>query len=443
MKPNLFNLSVIIPVKKGEETWKDLLVQLSEDSTTEIIIVGPDFQDRTEGNLSTLKCEGNRAVKLNHGALHASCSSLFFLHADSILPRNFKQTILDRLNENPKKVYHFDLEFDGHFLMRFNSWGANVRSRLLKMPFGDQGFFTSKNIFFTLGFFSETAPYGEDHLLIWRAHQLGIKVQSLNEKIKTSSRKYINAGWLPTTLKHVFLTYKQALPELLKIPLHYFEQHPYAFAIFVKTPGHSSLKTRLAQAIGQEKAEEFFTLSVKATEEVLSHVTRLGQGKIKVYWAVSESKAMDHDLWKNFSVIHQGEGQLGDRLHTIQEELRKNHRYYFFIGADSPHIQSQTYFEATKKLQTHDHVLGKTEDGGFYLYASDNDHSKSFWNKINYSVSTTADELVAQLPKNKVAFIESLFDIDFVEDLKRLSMVSEDNLLPAQKRVIQWARNLS
>ena len=442
MKLNLFRLSVIIPVKKGEDTWKDLLKQLN-DPALEIILVGPDFEDRIEENLTTLKCAGNRATKLNHGALHASCSSLFFLHADSILPSSFQHTILNAIKKNPNKLYHFALEFDGSALMKINSWGANLRSKYLKMPFGDQGFFTTKKVFFELGFFSEAALYGEDHLLIWRAHQLGVKVECLSEKIKTSSRKYKNAGWLATTIKHVYLTYKQALPELLKIPLNRFEQHPYAFAIFVKTPGFSSLKTRLAQSIGKEKAEEFFTLSLKATEEVLANVTRMGQGKIKVYWAVSEEKALNHDLWKNFSAIHQGEGELGDRLHTIQNKLRENHRYYFFIGADSPHVQTQIYSEATKKLQTHDHVLGKTEDGGFYLYASDCDHPLSFWKSINYSVVTTADELVAKIPKHKLTFLESLFDIDYVEDLKRLASVDQEDLLPAQKRVIQWAKNLS
>ena len=439
MKPNL---SIIIPVKKGEDTWKSLLKQL-DDPALEIIFVGPEFDDNIEGNLKTLKCVGNRATKLNLGALQAGCSSLFFLHADSILPSNFQQTILNALKKNPNKLYHFELEFDGSPLMKINSWGANWRSRYLKMPFGDQGFFTTKKVFFELGFFSEIAPYGEDHLLVWRAHQLGIKVECIDERIKTSSRKYKNAGWLTTTVKHVYLTYKQAFPELLKIPLNRFEQHPYAFAIFVKTPGFSSLKTRLAQTIGKEKAEEFFTLSVMATEEVLAHVTRMGQGKIKVYWAVSEENALDHELWKNFTAIHQGVGELGDRLHTIQKKLRDNHRYYFFIGADSPHVRAHIYHEATSKLQTHDHVLGKTEDGGFYLYASDCDHPLSFWKSINYSVETTADELVAKIPKHKLTFLENLFDIDYVEDLKRLAAVDQEDLLPAQKRVIQWAKNLS
>ncbi len=439
MKPNL---SIIIPVKKGEDTWKDLLKQL-DDPALEIILVGPELDDNIEGNLKTLKCAGNRATKLNQGALLASCSALFFLHADSILPPNFQKIILNALKKNPNKLYHFELEFDGFPLMKINSWGANWRSRYLKMPFGDQGFFTTKKVFFELGFFSETAQYGEDNLLVWRAHQLGVKVECLRDKIKTSSRKYKNAGWLTTTIKHIYLTYKQALPELLKIPLNRFEQHPYAFAIFVKTPGFSSLKTRLAQTIGKEKAEEFFTLSVMATEEVLAHVTRMGQGKIKVYWAVSEENALDHDLWKNFSAIHQGTGELGDRLHTIQNKLRENHRYYFFIGADSPHVQAKIYNEATAKLYTHDHVLGKTEDGGFYLYASDCDHPLSFWKSINYSVETTADELVAKIPKNKLTFLESFFDVDYVEDLKRLASVNQEDLLPAQKRVIQWAKSLS
>ena len=42
-----------------------------------------------------------------------------------------------------------------------------------------------------------------------------------------------------------------------------------AAAIFVKTPGISPIKTRLAVGIGQANAESFYKMSCQATGEVL------------------------------------------------------------------------------------------------------------------------------------------------------------------------------
>jgi glycosyltransferase A (GT-A) superfamily protein (DUF2064 family) len=41
-----------------------------------------------------------------------------------------------------------------------------------------------------------------------------------------------------------------------------------ALAIFVKTPGLSPVKTRLAEGIGQARAEAFYRLAVDAVAEV-------------------------------------------------------------------------------------------------------------------------------------------------------------------------------
>ncbi len=45
-----------------------------------------------------------------------------------------------------------------------------------------------------------------------------------------------------------------------------------AIAIFVKTPGLSPVKTRLAATIGEEKAKEFYLLSLKAVEKTVKTV---------------------------------------------------------------------------------------------------------------------------------------------------------------------------
>ncbi|HCO24225.1 MAG TPA: hypothetical protein DIT97_14715, partial [Gimesia maris] len=45
-----------------------------------------------------------------------------------------------------------------------------------------------------------------------------------------------------------------------------------AIAVFVKTPGYSPLKTRLAQSVGTVQAEQFHILSAKAVAAVVQSV---------------------------------------------------------------------------------------------------------------------------------------------------------------------------
>jgi hypothetical protein len=85
------------------------------------------------------------------------------------------------------------------------------------MPFGDQGLVLARSTMAALGGFDESAPYGEDHLLVWAAHRGGVPLRATGARLLTSARKYQERGWLQTTSAHVLLTYRQAWPELLKL----------------------------------------------------------------------------------------------------------------------------------------------------------------------------------------------------------------------------------
>lgn len=439
----MIGLSVIIPVGPNDNAWMAMVESLKPFSgQVEIIVIGPAFNEHHKDGVNFFRSHKNRAGKQNEGAIRAQNSFLFFLHADSKLPANWLKIINLQLTKAPEALHHFDIAFvdDGPALMCINQFCAHVRSNIMKIPFGDQGFFMSKKTFFTLGCFNEETPYGEDHLLVWTAHQLGVEVHSCGEKLLTSARKYKTQGWLPTTLKYLFLTYKQALPEFLKL----FKKDPpdTALAIFVKTPGFSPVKTRLASNIGKQKAEEFFQLSLLATEEVVYQAIQRSRGKMRVHWAVSEPDCLQHERWKNFNVISQGTGELGERLHNVFHELQKNHKKVIMIGADLPHLNVETLLLAHQLKSGH--CIGLTDDGGFYLYAGTEVVDEKIWKSITYSSDSTANELIEKIGKEKFTFLQKDFDVDVEEDLKRMSKqeFKDRKLLPAQIKIIEWARNL-
>ena len=223
-------LSVIIPIGKEDQSWKRLLPDLAALSPDdEIIFVS------SESNLSDFAAElekvqiktpfrsiqssQGRARQLNLGAKDATREILWFLHCDSRISSLGIRKLKDSISRIPNQILFFDLKFlnDGPGLTSINEVGAWFRSRLLRLPFGDQGFCMSKTTFTNLGGFNEKAAYGEDHLLIWKAHQIGISIKCIGSGLKTSARKYTKLGWSKTTTQHVTLTLRQAFPELIRL----------------------------------------------------------------------------------------------------------------------------------------------------------------------------------------------------------------------------------
>ena len=220
-------VSVIIPLAPGEPEWVRVLEQFPHAlQDFEILLCHDGQDDRLENTVSEAHPQaraiadgGGRARSMNRAADEASGKYLFFLHADSHLEEPALKYLLQLAGQETAAIHYHNLMFagDGPFFMRLNEWGVWFRSHVLRMPFGDQGFFMSRGVFEQLGGYDEAAPYGEDHLLIWRAHQAKVPVRCTDTAIRTSARKYAAQGWAATTLKHLWLTARQAAPEFIKL----------------------------------------------------------------------------------------------------------------------------------------------------------------------------------------------------------------------------------
>lgn len=158
-----------------------------------------------------------RAHQMNAAAKRARGAWLWFVHADSTLTPVTVPYLLKATTRGPRSIYFSRLEFAGdRKIMKLNEWGVRLRSELLKIPFGDQGFLVCKTLFDELGGFDITAPFGEDHLFVWEARRRGIAIQPTGGTILTSARKYVDQGWLRVTLNHLWLTIMQATREYLR-----------------------------------------------------------------------------------------------------------------------------------------------------------------------------------------------------------------------------------
>ncbi|MGE3975312.1 MAG: glycosyltransferase family 2 protein [Bdellovibrionales bacterium] len=218
-------LTVIIPITPEETQWRILFKDLSVlPKETNIIFVGPqkptDFDTMCDKKQNTKWVQSaiGRGHQMNAGARSSKSDYLWFLHADSRVSQKAIDSLQNILSDDPEELIYFNLLFqnDGPVLMNLNSLGVWIRSHILGLPFGDQGFCISTKCFNLVGGFCEKAPYGEDHLFVWKVRHSNLKLRCTGATISTSSRKYRDNGWGKTTLLHGYLTLKQAMPEMLK-----------------------------------------------------------------------------------------------------------------------------------------------------------------------------------------------------------------------------------
>ncbi|WP_432473573.1 hypothetical protein [Amphritea sp. HPY] len=221
--PNELEIFVVIPVGPGESDLRSMLTRLQylEQARQIIFVFCPQSEHLRQqlpvnSRIVTLTVESGRAIQLNAGAQLVEAGFIWFLHLDSQVANNHWQVLNQGLKRYPDRLHYFSLRFeaDGGGPMWLNSLGANLRSRWLGLPFGDQGFCISRNQFHLLGGYPVDAAYGEDHLFVWRAHLKGVRLANTGSVLTTSARKYSVTGWGRLTLRYQLYWIKQALPQL-------------------------------------------------------------------------------------------------------------------------------------------------------------------------------------------------------------------------------------
>lgn len=226
----LRNVTIIVPIGPGEPSWRGLLPIFENlSSEAELLLLAtehpPDDFDALLQKAALdcetvwLQAEIGRARQMNLGANLATREFLWFLHADSRLTCEAIASLEKSIAAAPNALHYFDLVFqeDGPRLAKWNAWGATFRSRVFRLPFGDQGFCIRQTLFKQLGAFDESASFGEDHLFVWAAHRHRVPLKRVRATISTSARKYATNGWLRTTWNHFWQTWVQAFLQALKL----------------------------------------------------------------------------------------------------------------------------------------------------------------------------------------------------------------------------------
>jgi len=196
------DISVIIPTLNEEGNINSLAEQLS-NNVGEIVIIDGGSTDKTVSKanacgIQTIIFPAVRGTRLNLGAAASTGRVLLFLHADTRLPDNFGTDVVNLLNAENNAVGAFSLAINSPTLpLKVIAFTANLRSKFLGLPYGDQAFFLTRTFFDALGGYSRDEIM-EDYIFIRQARKKGIVV-TLARKVTTSSRRWQRLGVFCTT----------------------------------------------------------------------------------------------------------------------------------------------------------------------------------------------------------------------------------------------------
>lgn len=182
----------IFPLLKNLQNLKDefeiIFVDASEDNTFEKIPNGK--------NITKIKSDKGRAKQMNAGAEVAKGKYFWFLHADSKV-NPYSITAIKKSNA---EVGCFKLKFDNNsFSLKFISTLTNIRGKIMNIAFGDRGVFIKRDLFFSLGGFTEM-PIMEDYDFSYKVSSANKRFKVLDLQIITSARRFKKNGIIKTIL---------------------------------------------------------------------------------------------------------------------------------------------------------------------------------------------------------------------------------------------------
>ena len=198
------SISIIIPTLNEEAAIKNLLQQLQacREQGHEVIVVDGGSSDKTvfiaEKFSDNVICsESGRGVQMNKGASQSSNDILWFLHADTIIPRDAVEHIQQALDKYDWGRFNVRLS-GSNFLFRIIEKMMNLRSCLTGVATGDQGVFVKRKLFNSVDGYS-SLPLMEDIDLSKKLKKVS-KPVCLKQELTTSSRRWEKKGIIATVL---------------------------------------------------------------------------------------------------------------------------------------------------------------------------------------------------------------------------------------------------
>lgn len=205
-------LSVIIPVLNADKELPACLASLIEGVEAglvrEVVVSGTSASDGARAMAEAtgaiwVEGERGRGQQLRRGADAARGTWLLFLHADTVLEPGWHEAVGAHMAAGADRAAVFRLAFRAEgWRARTVAGLANLRSRWLALPYGDQGLVISRELHDALGGY-EPIPLMEDVSIIRRIGRGRFTV--LDARAHTSGTRQMRDGWFLRSARNIWL----------------------------------------------------------------------------------------------------------------------------------------------------------------------------------------------------------------------------------------------
>ncbi|NKB24136.1 MAG: DUF2064 domain-containing protein [Kiritimatiellae bacterium] len=417
-------ISVIIPVLNDASYLTETLKSLApyQDELEIIVVDGGEAEGSLKNaqaysEIHMIRSSPGRAIQMNAGAKLATGNILLFLHSDTLLTGDWPSAVIAACTQPRFAIgaFRFTLNHP-HIIYRFIEIGVHIRSRFLRLPYGDQALFLKAKEFERIGGYP-SIPIMEEVELVLRQRKYG-RLILLPYQAISSVRNWERDGiWKRMTRNiRTLIHYTRGVsPEKL---VSFYRGTEKAIILFCKNPEPGKVKTRLAATIGHEQASHIYKQMV--LETIRTAQTCTGHPYVFIFYSPPESEPLIKEwIGDEKTYIPQSEGDLGERMSDAFKSLfSMGFKQIIIIGTDCPAISRKHLSQGFTALNRNDIVLGPTHDGGYYLLGMKRHHPELF-EHMPWSTPSVLDKTQKAINHLKLSYqlLAILRDVDDQHDL--------------------------
>lgn len=204
-------VSVVMPVSNEERVLRRNLPALMrrlarQPHRTEVIVVDGGSSDASlevarDSGAVVISSPRGRGRQMNVGAAEAKGEWLWYLHADCLPAEGALEQMLAMVAKHYRRAWgYYKARIDASgAALRVIEWGVNLRSRLLSLPYGDQGLFVRRDLMQQIGGFTES-PLLEDVDLVRRLARTGRPIRVRLPLLIDPRRWQRHGAWRTTAI---------------------------------------------------------------------------------------------------------------------------------------------------------------------------------------------------------------------------------------------------